>query len=476
MASSIPATAATVERLGINVDELVRRFSALDYAVFGLLLLLSLGIGVYFGVCKGHEMKDNTGYLLGGRQMGTVPAAMSLIASFMSAITLLGTPAEVYQYGTQYWVIAFSYLIVTPAAAYLYMPVFFDLQLISVYEYLERRFHRRVRVTGACLFCIQMSIYMAIVVYAPSLALAQVTGVNVYLSVCLIFFVCIFYTALGGIKAVLWTDTIQMAIMFASMLAIIIKGSYDVGGFDVVWERAVEGNRIEFFNFNTSPGVRHTVWTLVVGGYFTWITIYGVNQAQVQRYLCVPTKRRAANAIWLNLAGLLFLLTVCSYAGLVIYARYRLCDPLSSGSVSTADQLFPLFVMDTLGETPGVPGLFVAGIFSGALSTVSSGINSLAAITMEDFIMPSVSRPLTAQMQTIISRALAVAFGVLGFLLVFIAEQLGDILQAALSIYGMVGGPVLGVFTLGLFFPWANHIGVRDTSVGAGSGRLCPLA
>ncbi|KAF0307875.1 Sodium-coupled monocarboxylate transporter 2 [Amphibalanus amphitrite] len=394
------AAAGSAEHLGINVEELITRFSALDYAVFGMLLALSLAIGVYFGLCKRHEMTDAAGYLLGGRNMGVLPAAMSLIASFMSAITLLGTPAEVYQYGTQYVVIGFSYLLVMPAAAYLYMPVFFDLQLISVYE--------------------------------------------------------------GGMKAVLWTDTIQMIIMFGAMLAIIIKGSLDVGGFGSVWHAADEGERLEFLNFDPSPGVRHTVWTLVVGGYFTWVTIYGVNQAQVQRYLCVPTKRKAAHAIWINLLGLLFLLIVCSYAGLVIYAKYRTCDPLTSGSVSTSDQLFPLFVMDTMGEIPGVPGLFVAGIFSGALSTVSSGINSLAAITLEDFIIPNRKEPLSHERQALITQVLAVVFGILGFVLVFVAEQLGDILQAALSLYGMVGGPLLGLFTLGMFFPWANYKGAMS--------------
>ena len=82
MASPTAAEAAadTAQKLGINVDELITRFSALDYAVFGLLLALSLAIGVYFGLCKRHEMTDAAGYLLGGRSMGVLPAAMSLIA------------------------------------------------------------------------------------------------------------------------------------------------------------------------------------------------------------------------------------------------------------------------------------------------------------------------------------------------------------------------------------------------------------
>ncbi|XP_043243518.1 sodium-coupled monocarboxylate transporter 1-like [Amphibalanus amphitrite] len=466
---AVTAVAETVQKVGINVDELVTRFSAVDYVVFALLLAISLGIGLYYGLCHSKEMADTEGYLLGGRQMGTFPAAMSLIASFMSAITLLGTPAEVYQNGTQYWLIGFSYFLVTPAAAYLYMPIFFDLRVISAYEYLELRFSKTIRVLGGAIFCIQMAIYMAIVVYAPSLALSQVTGINVYLSVCVIFFVCIIYTTLGGMKAVLWTDTVQVIIMFGAIMAVIIKGSIDVGGFDVVWQTAVNGDRIEFFNFDPSPGVRHTVWTLVIGGYFTWITIYGVNQAQVQRYLCVSTKRKAAAAIWINCFGLFALLTICGYAGLVIYAKYEHCDPLTSKSVSTPDQLFPLFVMDTMGQIPGVPGLFVAGIFSGALSTVSSGINSLSAITVEDFIKPFTSRDISSEKQAKWSKWLAIGYGLLSFVLVFVAEQLGDILQAALSIFGMVGGPLLGLFTLGMFFPWANHIGAL---VGTFSGLI----
>ncbi|KAK2709374.1 hypothetical protein QYM36_013141 [Artemia franciscana] len=94
---------------------------------------------------------------------------------FMSAITLLGTPAEIYLYGTMYWIIGLSYLLVMPAAAYLYLPIFYKLQLTSAYEYLEKRFNRVVRVLGSATFSIQMSLYMAVVVYAPALALSQVT-------------------------------------------------------------------------------------------------------------------------------------------------------------------------------------------------------------------------------------------------------------------------------------------------------------
>ncbi|CAG0879584.1 unnamed protein product [Cyprideis torosa] len=392
--------------------------------------------------------------------------------SFMSAITLLGTPAEMYQYGTMYWLIGFSYFPVMLSTMYCYMPVFYNLEVTSAYEYLEVRFSSGVRKLGSAIFATQMTMYMAIVVYAPSLALSQVTGVNVYLSVCLIFGVCIFYTVLGGMKAVIWTDTVQVIIMYVTIVGVILKGTFDEGGFAAVWKVNDDSGRIEFNDFRLNPTVRHTFWSLVVGGYFTWIAIYGVNQAQVQRYLTVPTMKQARNALWINMVGLFLLMTICSFAGLVVYSKYADCDPLKAGTVGTSDQLFPLFVMDTLGKLRGIPGVFVAGIFSGALSTVSSGLNSLAAITLEDFVRPILNHfghEMTDQTSTKVSKGIALAYGGLSFALVFVAEQLGDTLTAALSIFGMIGGPLVGVFTLGMFFPWANYIGAY---CGAASGLL----
>ncbi|XP_045620487.2 sodium-coupled monocarboxylate transporter 2 [Procambarus clarkii] len=441
----------------VSVTELVDRFTWIDYLVFGLMLALSAVIGIFYGCFS--KKQDTKEFLMAGKSMTTFPVAMSLIASFMSAITLLGTPSEVYQFGFIYWLIIFSYMLVMPAAAYLYFPVFYKLQVTSAYEYLEKRFHRSVRWLGSLVFIIQMTLYMAIVVYAPALALAQVTGLDVYVSVSLICFVCIFYTTLGGMKAVLWTDALQTLIMYASIICVIVKGTLDVGGFSAVWARNAESGRTQLIDFDPDPTTRHTFWSLVIGGYFTWISVYGVNQAQVQRYLSVQTRQMAINALWVNLVGLVILMVTCSFGGMVLYAKYYDCDPVRAGVVTKGDQIFPLFVLDTLGQWKGLPGLFVAGIFAGSLSTVSSGMNSLAAIVLEDFIKSGCYPGISDNASTWVSRGLSLFFGLLTFALVFVAEQLGNILSAALSIFGMVGGPLLGVFSLGMFFPWANATG-----------------
>lgn len=119
----------------------------------------------------------------------------------------------------------------------------------------------------------------------------------------------------------------------------------------------------------------------------------------IQRYLSLPTLRDARKALWIFIVGVLLLLGICGYSGLLIYAAYYECDPLTTKLAKAKDQLLPLLVMDILGDFPGLPGLFVAGVFSAALSSLSTGLNSMSAVVLEDFFKPYSNKPLT-QRQT----------------------------------------------------------------------------
>ena len=138
-------------------------------------------------------------------------------------------------------------------------------------------------------------------------------------------------------------------------------------------------------DFDPDPRVRHTVWSCVFGGTFgLWLGVYGVNQSNVQRYISCRTQREASKAVWINCAALILInLTACA-SGLVMFAYYRGCDPLEAGWISARDQLVPYMVLDKFKEYPGLPGLFLASACSGTLSTVSSGINSVCAILIEE--------------------------------------------------------------------------------------------
>ncbi|XP_077513104.1 sodium-coupled monocarboxylate transporter 1-like [Amblyomma americanum] len=448
-------------------SSLVNRFTVWDYLVFCGTLAVSSSIGIYYALCGTRKVSTDE-FLMGGRSLKVFPVALSILASFMSAITLLGTASEMYVAGTQYVVMCVSYCFVIPAAAYFYMPVFHHLQLTSAYEYLEIRFNQVIRSMGSLTFSLQMLIYMAIVLYAPALALSQVTGISTWTSVLSLGIVCTFYTSIGGIKAVVWADVFQIGLMFGSMITLAVRGTVDLGGLGYVFDRASEGGRLEFFNINPSPTERHTVFGLTIGAFFTWMSVYAVNQAMVQRYLTIPTVQGARTALWINLPGLSFLMLICAMAGLVMYAHYYDCDPIMTKKVTAPDQLLPLYVMDVLGGYKGLPGLFVSGIFSGALSTVSSGVNSLAAVAMEDVVRRYIVEDMSERSATNLTQLLALSFGCVAIALVYAAEKMGNVLQAALSIFGIVGGPLLGVFTLGIFFPFA-------TSTGAAIGILTSL-
>ena len=186
------------------------------------------------------------------------------------------------------------------------------------------------------------------------------------------------------------------------------------------------------------------------------MTIYAVNQTMIQRYLTVKDLRTAKISIWLSGLAITVILSVVAYAGLIIFTRYLHCDPISSGLVTTKDQLLPLFVMDILAEVPGFPGFFVAGVFSGALSTVSGGLNSLTAVALEDVIRPLWRGNLKEEFATKLSKFLGLGFGIFSYLLTFLVKNIPGLVQAWLGIFGIFGGPVLGLFSLGMYVPWAS--------------------
>ena len=134
-------------------------------------------------------------------------------------------------------------------------------------------------------------------------------------------------------------------------------------------------------------------------------------------------------AIWWNVIGIGSLLLICAYGGLVMFAYYHDCDPIKSRQVAKKDQLFPLFVMQVMGDIPGVPGLFVAGVFSGALSTVSSGLNSLAAVCLKDFFGSGCNLKLSEDRAALVTKLLAVLFGVIGYGIVFLVKYLPGVLE-----------------------------------------------
>ncbi|NXT38948.1 SC5A8 protein, partial [Pelecanoides urinatrix] len=454
------------------------RFTVWDYLVFVAMLLVSAAIGIYYAFAGGGQ-KTSKDFLMGGRRMSAFPVAVSLTASFMSAVTVLGTPAEIYRFGTMFCIFAITYALVVLCSAEIFLPVFYRLGITSTYEYLELRFNKYLRLCGTFLFIIQTAskpqscsiLYTGIVIYAPALALNQVTGFDLWGAVVTTGVVCTFYCTLGGLKAVVWTDVFQVGIMVAGFSSVIIRSVVVQEGIGHIINDSYYGGRLNFWDFNPNPLQRHTFWTIVIGGTFTWTGIYGVNQSQVQRYIACKNRFHAKMSLYINLLGLWMILACAALCGLSLYSIYKDCDPWSAKKVSAFDQLMPYLVMDILHDFPGLPGLFVASAYSGTLSTVSSSINALAAVTVEDLIKPNF-RSLSEKKLSWISMGMSLFYGGVCIAMAALASVMGALLQAALSIFGMIGGPLLGLFSLGILCSFANEIGAF---VGLVSGFVISL-
>ncbi|XP_052865162.1 sodium-coupled monocarboxylate transporter 1-like [Anopheles cruzii] len=452
-----------------SIHRSLQRFEWPDYLVFALMLLICIVIGILFGYRdhRKHKRRQKAArrdsealdYLVGGRKMPIYPVAVSLVASWISGISLLGTSTEIYVYGTQYCYIVFAVIIMGFAMHHVFLPVFHELQITSAYEYLQRRFDQRMRLFGSILYTVACLLWMPIVIYVPALAFNQVTGLSVHVVTPIVCMICVFYTSIGGLKAVVWTDVIQSAITLLALLAVLIKGTYDVGGPMEVLKRNLAGDRLETPNWDPDPTLRHSIWIVLVGAP-VWFC-YGVSSSQdmIQRFLALPTLADARKALKGFIVGWIVVNVVFFLIGLLVYATYDHCDPLTTQLAKAKDQLLPLFVMQTFGAYHGMTGVFVAGIFSAALSSLSSALNALSAITLEDFCKPYCKQPLTERQISYIMRGSVLVYGVLSVLLSIVVEHLGTVMQLTMTLSSASGAPLFGLFVMGTLMPWVNGTG-----------------
>ncbi|EDS33850.1 sodium/solute symporter [Culex quinquefasciatus] len=377
--------------------KLVLRFTAFDYGIFVLLLAISVLIGFYFGFVSKIKQNNVEEYLLGGKSMPKFPVAASLIATSVSGISLLGVPTDIYAYGTQIWMFVISGTMTGIVMHFIYLPVFHDMQLTSCFSYLELRFDRVVRLVASFVYALSALFLVPVVIYVPAMAFGQVSGVSLH-----------------------WITPIFL---------------------------------------NPDPTLRTSFWCVTLGMTTNWIAVFGINQACIQRFLAVPTRKAAKNSLKIYIVGLLIINSFACFIGLLMYARYEDCDPITTKQVQKLDQIVPFYVMDTAGRIPGLPGLFIAGVFAAALSTMSSSLNTLAGTIYEDFIRPC--RPNASERSSSATmKLIVVILGLLVIGLVFIVEKLGSIVQMAVSCTGVISGSVMGMFTLGMVSTRANTKGV----------------
>ena len=207
------------------------------------------------------------------------------------------------------------------------------------------------------------------------------------------------------------------------------------------------------------PRIRHTIWSILIGGSLNSLSTYSFNQVQVQRYMSIRTLRNAKQALLISSLGAALIILLSGLIGVILYAYYADCDPYTAKYISAVDQLLPYFVMEVLSDKKGLPGIFLGCIFSGSLSTISSGLNSLAAVLIEDTYKGLMGKDLNDEQQGFVSKIFSIVLGCVVMLLTYLMSYLGSILNAALSLFGVLSGPITGIFVLGFLFPQANSRG-----------------
>ncbi|XP_060065828.1 sodium-dependent multivitamin transporter-like [Ylistrum balloti] len=436
-----------------------------DYTVFVITLCFSLGIGLFYSL-RGRKQKTTKQFILGDGNMWTFPVALSLMVSYESGIMMLGVPAEVYMYGMQWYMSIIGIFIAQLLTLYLIIPSQKKLNFTSMNQYFELRFNSHgIRVFATVIGLLARANYLGSVLFVPAVTLEMVADIPMWTSIVTLTVIVVIYTVLGGFTAVIWTDVFQAVLMFVAMFATLIKGTMEAGGLTNTWSIVNDKGRFNMLDFNPDPTLRQSFWSLFIGG-----MIYGLrlqfNQATFQRVKATPTVSTAKRMYLIAAFLSMFIAALAVMEGAIMFAYFQTkgCDPLEANQVRNENQLIAMLVRDIFKNTPCLPGLFLAALFSASLSTMSSVLSAMSAMFWEDIVKPH-TKPMSDQRAIRIAQFSVLLFGVLAVVIAFgISGIDGPVSQILDTTGSCLEGAIAGLFILGWFNPKAN---VKGAIVGA---------
>ncbi|WP_395751833.1 sodium:solute symporter family transporter [Prosthecobacter sp.] len=445
-------------------------FSWLDYTIFGVYLSASVGVGLL----SARGSKSLGDYFLAGRGMNSTLVGMSILAALFSGISYLSGPADVYKNGFDFGYVMLAFFIATPFAAVFMLPKFYQSRFFTAYQFLEERFSLSVRLLASGFFIFRVALWLAAATYAPALALEKVTGIPLWITILASGALTTIYTALGGMRAVIWTDVLQLIVLFGGQLTIMMVAAGKIpGGLGGVWHTAVSDGLMDL-SFSFSMTERVNFWSVLLAAAFLHLVQMATDQVSVQRYLSAGSLREAQQSLWIKLLLLLPVLVLFYGTGLVLYAFYKTHgDPLAAGLIAKEDQILPYFVVTQL--PAGLPGLLIAAIYAASMSTISAGLNSMASATVVDFKQRlEIGRVESNVQQVGNARLITVIYGIIVVGLAFaVSVMSGNLVESVNTVMGLVGGPLLGLFFLGMFTQKAT---TRGALIGCIVGFVALLA
>ena len=240
------------------VTESTLTLHVIDYVVIAVSLGLAVTIGLYFAWKDRKESKNVENFLMANRSLPAIPTSLSLTASFISAITVLGTPVEFYRYGTMFLWFILCYLFSCLSACAVVSKIY-NKKVSSTFDYIGQRYDSQfLRLMCLTASYIQVILYSAVAMYSPAIAVQEAAGLEYWLAIVITGSLCILYTTIGGLKAVVWTDSLQILFLLGGFISLIIQSSIDFDSFSEIWEINKNGSRIEFGELNPDPRIRHS--------------------------------------------------------------------------------------------------------------------------------------------------------------------------------------------------------------------------
>lgn len=419
----------------------------LDVVVLAVYVLAIVGLGVHLG----RRGQSTERFTVADRSLPGWLVGFSIIGTLASSISFLAYPGASFSGD---WNAAVFGLTLPPAAwltVRYFIPYYRASREVSAYSHLERRFGPWARNYGAVLYVLYQLGRMASITYLMALPLHHLLGWPVPAIIVVMGVLVVAYTLIGGIEAVIWTDLIQTVVLIGgALVAVGVLLAGVPGGAGAVFEVAWREGKLSLGSLGPSLS-ESTLWVVVAFGLMENVRNFGIDQTFIQRYATASSDREAARSVWLCALGFFPLTSLLLFVGTALFVYYAARPellPARLHALDMADHVFPYFIVDAL--PVGLSGLLIAAIFAAGMSTIDSGLNSVATLTLTDFYRRYV-RPAAGERESLwVLRA-----GTVGWGLVAVAASLAIIgVESALDVWwqfsSLVGGALLGLFLLGL--------------------------
>jgi len=416
---------------------------------------------VVFGMWMGRGTRSSAEFMVGGRSMPWWAVLCSIVATETSTITFLSVPGLAYTGDLAFLQLPLGYIVGRWIVASKLLPRYFAGELFTAYEVLDRHFGSAVKRAASLLFIITRTLGDGFRLFLGAIVLQHVAGIDMNMAIIALGAATIVYTFAGGIRAVIWTDFIQFVVyMLGAVIAFwILLGSID-GGWGAVTELAraeLTGDKLRVFHFDFDLTGTYLFWAGLVGGGVLAVGTHGVDQLMVQRYLSARSQGEAALA--LRLSGFVVLLQFAFFLliGTALYAYYSQNPPTDPFLKSEADRVFATFIIDMM--PVGVLGIVLGALFSAAMSTLSSSLNSSATVLVNDILTIN-----SDSSRLRLAKWLTVAFGIAQIVVGISGQWLeSSVIGSVLAIQSFTTGIILGVFALGLA---KGRVGTNSALVG----------